>query len=313
MKTEISDKYKEIDKLLVKAKILGVLTEIPLYRGNSCYLINRRNGNYDIVIPADVKYINKDNDKSYLSEFLRRIPNKSIIKVYGGYGLVDANSMFDHLFCNELDLSDFDTQNVINMINMFYKANINHIEFGRFDTHNVLSMQCMFADFSCQSKLDITFKLCDQLYQLFFGANIKELTFSKQQDTLNFYARQMFFGATINKLSMSGFDTSNMSDMPNMFTGASIKKLDIHNFKTSKVESMESMFYGANIKHLDIRCFTPEKLKYAEHMFESFNADWIKAYGLKNANSNVIKQINSTCGAPIFFSENEYKRYISKE
>lgn len=308
MKTDIANKYKELYKMIVKAKILGILREIPTYRGNNCYIINRGQGNYDIILPEHMDALNKNAEELTFTHYIRSLPNKNRLKVYGGQDLVSAEAMFKKVHCNELDLSEFDTDNILNMTNMFYAASIDKITFGRFNTRKVLSMESMFTMFKCDSTLDISFDLCEQIYQMFFDARIKELVFSKMQKPLNFCIKELFYGAVIEKLDLIGLDTSRVEDMSNMFRGANLKEINIQNLDIRNVVDMYAMFSDAKIPTLDISNFTPERLITAECIFEGMKTKWVKAYGMSTAPNNIIKQMISDWRVPVFFSERDYKR-----
>ena len=54
------------------------------------------------------------------------------------------NSMFYNSTATTLDLSSFDTSNVIDMTNMFYNSTATTLDLSSFDTSNVTNMSNMF-------------------------------------------------------------------------------------------------------------------------------------------------------------------------
>lgn len=83
---------QEIKKLAVKAKILGILTEIPTYCNHICHLISKSKTEHILLIPSDVEVL---NDYYTFTPFSKQIQNlKGTLKVIGGSGLIDIQRMF---------------------------------------------------------------------------------------------------------------------------------------------------------------------------------------------------------------------------
>ena len=92
-------------------------------------------------------------DKVYIPSFVycANLSEKSLerLKLTGGRGLVYCNDMFsDTEIKGTLDLSDFHTDNVINMYAMFAGFSARKINFKNFKTNNVKTMESMFENCS---------------------------------------------------------------------------------------------------------------------------------------------------------------------
>ena len=140
--------------------------------------------------------------------------------------IVDMTAMFMSSKATSIDLSSFDTSNVVDMSGMFsYTSGVNSLDLSGFDTSNVTVMRSMFN--TCYAKTII------------FGDNF---------DTSNVTdMSSMFDGSTITPLDVSNFDTSKVTDMYRMFAYTRGDSLDLTNFDTSNVTRMSDMFYSSEV------------------------------------------------------------------
>ena len=131
--------------------------------------------------------------------------------------------------CNSLtslNVSKFDTRNVMSMAGMFYGCNnLNSLNVSKFDTRNVTSMEDMFCGCSSLTSLDV-------------------LNFDTQNVTK---MSGMFYGCiNLISLDVSNFDTQNVTDMKYMFVNcvnlATIYASD--KFVTTACSEDEEMFWG---------------------------------------------------------------------
>jgi surface protein len=137
--------------------------------------------------------------------------------------------MFDDSdFSGELDLSNFDTSNVIDMSYMFNSCgNVNSFNLSSFNTSKVTNMSYMFVGITL---------------------NLKSLDLSNF-DTSNVTNMSYMFAAcgSLSDLDISSFNTSKVSNMSYMFNNCgALTSMDISHFDTSKVTNMGSMFNGCN-------------------------------------------------------------------
>ena len=172
----------------------------------------------------------------------------------------DASEMFSDCGVLDLDLSNFDTSNVINMDSMFegvgavgddYSTLLDsELNLSSFDTSNVVSMWNMFH--LCSAEI--------------IGLNLFD---TSQVDDMGCMFRSYLYEGT---LDLSGFNTSNVGSMASMFDRCRARKLILSSFDTSNVAIMESMFAECEVVNLDISNFKLDSLENADSMFFSCKA-----------------------------------------
>ena len=136
----------------------------------------------------------------------------------------------DYLFsdCNlltSLDLSNFDTGNVINMCGLFNGCKfLKNLDLTNINTTEVFDMSRMFYNCKSLIKLDLSY------------FNTKNVI----------YMRDMFFNCIyIENLNLSNFITNKVQNMSNMFNGCkSLFNLNLTNFNVDRVSVMWKMFHG---------------------------------------------------------------------
>ena len=169
-------------------------------------------------------------------------------------GMTDASWLFDG--CENMvsiDVSRFDTSNVISMTGMFYGcSSLTSLDVSNFDTSNVTSMLWMFCDCSSLTSLDVsnfdTSNVTDMIAMFASCSSLTNLDVSNF-DTSNVTYMTRMFGAcsSLASLDVSSFDTSNVISMLGMFmNSSSLTNLDISSFDTSNVTDMEYMFDGCS-------------------------------------------------------------------
>ena len=124
-----------------------------------------------------------------------------------------------------LNLSNFNTINVENLEGLFYKCiGISELNLKSFNTSSVTNMSLMFDDCSSLTSLDLS---------SFNTSNVTNMSF-------------MFLGcSSLTTLNLCGFNTSNVTNMSSMFCDcSSLTSLDLSSFNTSNVTKMSSMFYN---------------------------------------------------------------------
>ena len=137
--------------------------------------------------------------------------------------VVSMSYMFLNSQGKSLDLSNFDTSKVNNMLGMFWSSQATTLDISNFDTSNVTSMGSMFH-ISQATILDVS------------GFNTSKVT--------NMY--NMFASSKAVTLDLSSFDTSNVTNMGYMFNNANnLKTIYVSSkFNIDTVTSSTNMFYG---------------------------------------------------------------------
>ena len=180
--------------------------------------------------------------------------------------------------CNKLknlNLSNFDTEDITNIAYMFYGCNeLETINFTNFTTYNVFEMSHLFKGCLSLKKLDLstfnTERVSDMEFMFYGCKSLKEINLSSFNTENVNYMRSMFDECnSLEKLDLSKFKTENVNLIDCMFFGCnSIKELDLSNFNTDNVTNMSGLFNGCNsLKSLNISSFNTENVTDMNCMF----------------------------------------------
>ena len=200
----------------------------------------------------------KETTDPVTTELCGTINDKPIVSMY---------QMFYQSKATSIDVSSFDTSNVIGMRDMFKKSEATEIKgLNKFDTSKVTDMSGMFA--SAATSLDLS-----------------SFDTSKVTDMSGMFAS----AATI--LDLSSFDTSKVTDMSQMFSGSDATILDLSSFDTSNVTYMSGMFEGSKVTSLDLSSFDTSNVTDMSYMFWNSKATKIK--GLENFNTSKVTDMGS--------------------
>ena len=220
------------------------------------------------------------NDKmipfSYYYKFNKE--GKYIIK----YSFKNNLSKTDYMFyeCNSLtniNLSNFNTENVTNMRSMFYGCkSLTNINLSNFNTQNVTNMSDMF--FECKSLTNINLSH-------FNTQNVKNMNY-------------MFCGCnSLTNIDLSNFNTQNVTNMGNMFRGCnSLTNINLSNFNTENVTNMGYMFHGCNsLTNINLSNFNTKNVTDMSEMFDECSS--LTNINLSNFNTqNVTNMIGMFYG-----------------
>lgn len=240
-----------------KLRLLGRVDELPVHKGSAAYIGRASDDNYILYIPDDVKYLNMPGGFGIFTNKL--IDYTGSIKVYGGKNLKSTYGMFTYCNFKEIDLSEFETDNVESMANMFQNNGGGirvKIIFGNMKTHNVTDMSHMFENVVVSDEgLDINnfdtsnVTNMESMFQDFVG-NIKldKISTCKLENM-----KEMFKGAALlDGLDLRSFDTTNVKNMDEMFEFITATiGVNVSNLKTANVASAKRMFSGAEITFVE--------------------------------------------------------------
>ena len=138
--------------------------------------------------------------------------------------IIDMYSMFDGCeSLTQLDLSNFDTSHVTDMSGMFYCCeSLTQLDLSDFDTSSVINMNSMFKWCKSLTRLDLS-------------------NFNTSQVTNMF---SMFYNCkSLIQLNLSNFDTSQVTRMDEMFyCCSSLVELDLNSFNVSNTVNMIDIF-----------------------------------------------------------------------
>ena len=168
-------------------------------------------------------------------------------------------NMFENCGISSLDLSTFNTKNVVNMIGMFMGCqNLTNLNLSSFNTSNVLSTSAMFYDCRSLTTLDLshfnTSNVTDMTYMFGYCINLEDLNVSNFNTDKVTDMSSMFAGCGVSNLDLSNFNTGNVTDMQYTFAHCtSLTELDLSSFNTGKVVSFASMLDScANLTNLTL-------------------------------------------------------------
>ena len=217
-------------------------------------------------------FIEKEKiDFKYKNKFEKR-GEYEIIYIFHNL-LNSTNFMF--YGCNdlyELDLTNFNTQNVVNMSYMFFGCkNLKKLKLKDINTEKVTNMRLMFNE--CESLTDLDLS----------SFNTKEV-----QDMRNMFNRCN----SLVRLNISSFNTEKVTTLKGMFWGCkSLEELDLSNFNTGNVVDMQQMFFRCHsLKRLDVRNFNTEKVTNMLEMFHdchSLESLDLKSFFLTNCENTL--------------------------
>ena len=187
-----------------------------------------------------------------------------------GKPIVSMSYMFSSSQAKSIDLSSFDTSNVVDMNHMFGIGNVykyfsrrikpvavEYLDLSSFDTSNVRDMSYMFAESNVKN-LDLSnfdTKNVISMHAMFYWSNAKSINTSHFNTSKTVDMSYMFDHINVPDLDVSNFDTSNVIEMRYMFNDSKIKDLDVSNFDTSKAENMFAMFARTEADKIDVSHF----------------------------------------------------------
>ena len=187
---------------------------------------------------------------NYFYKFIQK--GKYIIKYSFNNYLTNTN----HIFCKcssltNINLSNFNTQNVKDICWMFYEcSSLTNIDLSNFNTQNVKDMSSMFFGCSSLTNIDLSnfnTQNVKDMYGMFSGCksliNINISNFNTQNIISMSW---MFKGcSSLININLSNFNTQNVTYMSDMFSGCtSITNINLSNFNTDRVTNMNGMFSG---------------------------------------------------------------------
>ena len=174
-----------------------------------------------------------------------------------------------------LDLSNFDTSKVTDMVYMFYNCGaLTSLKLSNFDTSSVTSMGGMFANCGALTSLKLsnfdTSKVTSMASMFYSCGALTSLDVSNFNTSNVISMASMFYGCgALTSLDVSNFNTSSVTNMSSMFGVCSkLTSLDVSNFNTSNVTNMNSTFSGCKaLTSLDLRNFDTSKVIDMAYMF----------------------------------------------
>ena len=192
--------------------------------------------------------------------------NEYTIKLGWNDLLTSCSNMFNGLQeIKSIDLSEFDTSNVIDMSSMFSECT------------NLESLDLRNLKLSSVTNLDSMFKSCSSL---------KEIDLSNLDATSVTTMSSMFFNCTsLTYINLSNIKLGSLKDMSYLFYQCeSLSRINLLNLNTETVETMSHMFSGCQaLKSLNLSDFDTSSVKDMEEMFS--NNYLLESLDLSNFNT----------------------------
>ena len=196
-----------------------------------------------------------------------------------------------------INLSDFNTKNIINMCNIFYGCSyLTNINLSNFNTQNTTNMSWMFygcsslaninlSNFNTQNVTDMSsmFNECSSLTNI-------ELSSFNTQNVKNMNG--MFYGCSfLTNINLSNFNTQNVVDMRSMFAEcSSLTNINLSNFNTQNVINMSDMFWGCSyLTNINLYNFNTQNVKYMTDIFKE--CDKLKKKNVITCDKKLLEEI----------------------
>lgn len=145
---------------------------------------------------------------------------------------------------------------------MFVDSNVHEIDLTEFDTTNVVNMDYMFlkADLGDRLKVNSSTTTQDN------GADRNILTFNTEGVTS---MSGMFKDCKVKHLDLSSLRTHNVTDFSDMFYNCdSLIDLNVDGFDTSNAEDFNGMFHGCNkLTQLNVKHFNTNSVLHMSYLF----------------------------------------------
>lgn len=160
-----------------------------------------------------------------------------------------CSAMFEK--CEDiLDLSQFNTHNIVTMSDMFAYYRGTELDVSMLDTGNVKSFTSMF--FCCNKLKELnllgfnTTKAVDMSCMFCNCSSLVELDLSSLSTELVQSMHHMFWNCrNLRTVDLSSFSTVNVKDMEGMFKDCrKLYKLDLSSFSTENLDDASQMFWG---------------------------------------------------------------------
>lgn len=224
------------------------LKEIKEKTGKSYNWFQESSGNKNWVLYSEDEYRIVKNEFGYYLHVRKGFKGK----IHVPFNASSCHGYFSHTKVEDLDFSEFDTGNIVDMSGMFYMANLGNRFFPEFNTKKVVTMYMMFA-----------------------GSNVKHLDLSMFDVSSVISFEGTFYGCKmLEDLNLHGWNTHNAICFGHMFTYCTgFEYLDLANLDTSSAILMNEIFMGCNhLQVLNLAGWDFSKVTTLEGAFEGCKA-----------------------------------------
>ena len=236
--------------------------------------------------------------------------------------VITMNTMFYMMnSLKSIDVSGFNTSKVTDMNAMFDLTGvIEQLDVSNFDTSNVTDMKWMFFGLNKLKKLNLTnfdTSKVTNMYGMFDAmTDVSEIKFGTNFNTRNVTNMGRMFSRTssIQQLDLSHFNTGNVTAMNDMFSlMTSLTQINFGaNFDTSNVTDMTGMFYqSTSLVNLDLSHFNTRKVKSMISMFSQMSG--LTILDISNFETPSLEDAGSMFAIDPGFSDNLEKIYVNQD
>ena len=211
-------------------------------------VLEEENNNEKEIKKCEIKINNEIKPFNYFFQFKNK--GKYVIKYSFPNYLKRVNYLFNECeYLTNINLSNFNTENVNDMSYMFYRCRLlTNINLSNFNTQNVKNMSYIFSRCKSLKNIDLSY------------FNTKNVT----------NMRDMFsWCESLVNINLSKFNTENVTDMYGMFCGCkSLVNINLSNFNTKNVNDMDLMFCGCkSLTDINLENFNTENVTGICDMF----------------------------------------------
>ena len=236
--------------------------------------------------------------------------------------VITMNTMFYMMnSLKSIDVSGFNTSKVTDMNAMFELTGvIEQLDVSNFDTSNVTDMKWMFFGLNKLKKLNLTnfdTNKVTNMYGMFDAmTDVTEIKFGTNFNTRNVTNMGRMFSRTssIQQLDLTHFNTGNVVAMNDMFSlMTSLTQINFGaNFDTSNVTDMTGMFYqSTSLVNLDLSHFNTRKVKSMNSMFSQMSG--LTILDISNFETPSLEDAGSMFAIDPGFSDNLEKIYVNQD
>ena len=172
---------------------------------------------------------------------------------------------------------------------MFVDSNVHEIDLTEFDTTNVVNMDYMFLKVDLGDRLKVNSSTTTQDN----GADRNILTFNTEGVTS---MSGMFKDCKVKHLDLSSLRTHNVTDFSDMFYNCdSLIDLNVDGFDTSQAEDLCGMFHGCNkLTQLNVKYFNVNSVLNMSYLFSGCRS--LKVIDLEGWDFSQVENANEMFG-----------------
>ncbi|MCI5984178.1 MAG: BspA family leucine-rich repeat surface protein [Firmicutes bacterium] len=260
-----------------KKKVYAYLIDSGLKDSN-----NPEQSLYNLYIVSDAPIFAPTDCLKIFSDF----SNLKTINFNNNFNTSKVTNMQDMFFYNPLldniDVSTFNTKNVIDMGGMFAMCGFISLDLSNFNTENLANIfveeyrrnRSIFSRCPSLTTIDLssfnTTNVTNMRYMFYVCSSLTSLDLNSFNTTNVTNMSEMFSTcSSLTTLDLSGFNTSNVTNMNYMFSDcSSLTSLDLSSFNTSKETNMSNMFsYCSSLTSLDLSNFNTSSVTNMDYMF----------------------------------------------